>query len=93
MLVLAGEVLPRGGSVAVRPARAGVSGIEVAAEGENVNVTPEMRAALEPAASVDELTSRTIQAYFAARLAGQLGAMLALVEAEPQRALFRAAAG
>jgi histidine phosphotransferase ChpT len=93
MLVLAGEALPRGGSVVVRPLRAGVSGIEVVAEGESINVTPEMRAALEPTAPVDDLTSRTIQAYFAARLAGQLGAMLALVEAEPQRALFRAAAG
>jgi histidine phosphotransferase ChpT len=93
MLVLAGEALPRGGSVVVRPLRAGVSGIEVVAEGESVNVTPEMRAALEAAAPVDQLTSRTIQAYFAARLAGQLGAMLALIEAEPQRALFRAAAG
>ena len=93
MLVLAGEVLPRGGSVVVRPLRAGVSGIEVVAEGESVNVTPEMRAALEPSAAVDQLTSRTIQAYFAARLAGQLGAVLALIEAEPQRALLRAAAG
>src|SRR5260221_5550251 len=93
MLVLAGEGLSRRGSVVVRPVRAGVSGIEVMAEGDNVNVTPEMRAALDAAASVDELTSRTIQAYFAARLASQLGAMLALVEAEPQRALFRAAAG
>ena len=44
MLVLAGEALPRGGSVVVRPLRAGVSGIEVVAEGENVNITPEMRA-------------------------------------------------
>jgi len=93
MLVLAGEALPRGGSVVVRPLRAGISGIEVVAEGDNVNVTPEMRAALEQGAPVEELTSRTIQAYFAARLAGQLGAMLALVEAEPQRAMFRAAAG
>jgi histidine phosphotransferase ChpT len=93
MLVLAGDALPRGGSVVVRPLRAGVSGIEVVAEGESVNITPEMRAALEPAAAVDELTSRTIQAYFAARLASQLGAVLALVEAEPQRALLRAAAG
>jgi histidine phosphotransferase ChpT len=93
MLVLAGEALPRGGSVVVRPLRAGVSGIEVVAEGESVNVTPEMRAALEPAAAVDQLTSRTIQAYFAARVAGQLGAVLALIEAEPHRALLRAAAG
>src|ERR1700720_3602453 len=33
MLVLAGEALPRGGSVAVRPVRAGGSGIEGGAEG------------------------------------------------------------
>jgi histidine phosphotransferase ChpT len=92
MLVLAGEALPRGGSVVVRPVRAGVSGIEVVAEGESINITPEMRAALEPAAPVDQLTSRTIQAYFAARLASQLGAVLALIEAEPRRAMFRAAA-
>ena len=93
MLVLGGEALPRGGSVVVRPLRAGVSGIEVVAEGESVNITPEMRAALDPEAAVDQLTSRTIQAYFSARLAGQLGAVLALIEAEPQRALLRAAAG
>jgi len=93
MLVLGGEALPRGGSVVVRPLRAGASGIEVMAEGESVNITPEMRAALDPTVAVDQLTSRTIQAYFAARLAGQLGAVLALIEAEPQRALLRAAAG
>lgn len=92
MLVLGAEALPRGGSVIVRPLRAGASGIEVVAEGESVNLTPEMRAALDEAMAVDELTSRTIQAYFTARLAGQLGAGLALIEAEPRRALFRAAA-
>jgi hypothetical protein len=76
----------------VRPLRAGASGIEVAAEGEAVNITPEMRAALADGAAVADLTSRTIQGYFTARLAGQLGASLALVEAEPRRAVFRAAA-
>jgi histidine phosphotransferase ChpT len=92
MLVLAGDALPRGGTVLVRPLRAGMSGIEVTAEGEAVNVTPELRAALEPAIAPAELTSRTIQGYFAARLAGQLGASLTLVEATAHRALFRAAA-
>lgn len=93
MLVLAAEALPRGGTVIVRPLRAGASGLEVAAEGESVNLTPEMRAALDPAAPVDQLSSRTIHAYVTARLAGMLGASLALVEAGPKRALFRAAAG
>jgi histidine phosphotransferase ChpT len=93
MLVLAMEALPRGGSVSVRTLREGLSGIEVVAEGDSINVTPEMRAALEESTPVDQLTSRTIHAYFTAQLARQLGAALALTEAEPQRAVFRAAAG
>src|SRR5690242_4479030 len=93
MLVLAAEALPRGGSVAVRTLREGNSGIEVEADGEAINVTPEMRAALERQTPVDELTSRTIQPYFTAVLADQLGARLALVEAGARRALFRAAGG
>jgi histidine phosphotransferase ChpT len=93
MLVLAAEALPRGGTVLVRPLHGGASGIEVAAEGESVNLSPEMRAALDPGATVEQLTSRTVHAYFTARLASQLGAGLALAEAAPQRALFRAAAG
>jgi histidine phosphotransferase ChpT len=93
MLVLAAETLPRGGTLQVRPLRAGASGIEVVAEGEAVNVGPELRSALDPNAAVDQLTSRTIHAYFTARLAQQLGAAVALVEAEPQRVLFRASAG
>jgi histidine phosphotransferase ChpT len=93
MLVLAGEALPRGGTVSVRPLGAGASGIEVAAEGEAVTVSPDIRVALGAAAVVDQLTSRTIQAYFTARLAGQLGAGLTLADMEPRRALLRAAAG
>jgi histidine phosphotransferase ChpT len=93
MLVLGAEALPRGGSVTVRPLREGASGIEVEAQGDVVNLTPEMRGALEKQTPVDELTSRTIQPFFTALLAGQLGARLVLAEVEPQRALFRAAAG
>jgi histidine phosphotransferase ChpT len=93
MLVLAAETLPRGGAVVVRPLSAGASGLEVAAEGESINVSPELRAALDTAAPVDQLTSRTVHAYFTARLAHQLRAAIALVEVEPQRALFRATAG
>ena len=69
MLVLAAEALPRGGTVQVRPLRAGASGIEVTAEGDSVNVSPELRLALDPAVSVEQLSSRTVHAYFTARLA------------------------
>jgi len=92
MLVLAAEALPRGGTVLVRPLRQGASGIEVAAEGDAVNLTSELRAALDPAASVEQLTSRTVHGFFTARLARQLGVSLVIAEARPQRALFRAAA-
>ncbi|HZB93629.1 MAG TPA: histidine phosphotransferase family protein [Stellaceae bacterium] len=93
MLVLAADALPRGGTILVRPLRAGASGIEVTAEGEAVNLGPELRGALDPAAPVDELTSRTVHAYFTQRLAQILGATVAIAEAEPQRAVFRATAG
>ena len=92
MLVLAAEALPRGGTVAVRPLAAAATGVEVAAEGETVNLVAELRAALDPATAVAELTTRSVHAYFTARLARQLGAGVALVEEGPQRVLFRAAA-
>src|SRR5690242_19130569 len=92
MLVLAAEVLPRGGIVAVRVLGAGASGIEVTAEGESINVGAELRAALEPAVGVDQLTSRTVHAYFTRRLAELFGASLVLAEAGGARAIFRAAA-
>jgi histidine phosphotransferase ChpT len=93
MLVLAAEALPRGGAVFVRRLQGGASGIEVTAEGDSINLSPEMRAALDPGATVEQLTSRTVHAFFTARLAAQLGAGLALAEAGSQRAVFRAAAG
>jgi len=92
MLVIAAEVLPRGGTASVRVLGAGASGIDVTAEGESVNIPAELRVALEPAVSVDQLTSRTVHAYFTRRLATQLGANLTLAEASGARAIFRAAA-
>ena len=92
MLVLAAEVLPRGGTVAVRVLGAGTSGIEVAADGEAINIAAELRGALEPGISADQLTSRTVHAFFTRCLAGLLGASLMLAEAGSARVLFRAAA-
>lgn len=92
MLVLAVEALPRGGTVAVRPLAAAAAGVEVTAEGDTVNLVAELRAALDPATAVAELTTRSVHAYFTAHLARQLGAGVALAEEGPQRALFRAAA-
>jgi histidine phosphotransferase ChpT len=93
LVVLAAEALPRGGTVIVRRPDDGATGVEVVAEGESVNVTTELRAAVDPDAAVDQLSPRTIHGYFASRLAGTMGARLWLGEAKPQSVLFRATAG
>jgi histidine phosphotransferase ChpT len=93
IVVMATECLPRGGAIAVRPKRAGVSGVEVIATGDTVNVTPEMRAAVAPNAVVDDLTSRTVQSYFSGRLAERLGAQLAVAQVTPGQAALTAIAG
>jgi histidine phosphotransferase ChpT len=93
LVVLAAEVLPRGGTVIVRPPGNGATGVEVVAEGESINVTPELRAALGPDTAVEQLSPRTIHGYFTSRLAGTMGAALRLGEADPQRLLFCATVG
>lgn len=90
MLVLAADILPRGGNALVRRCE---GGIEVAVEGEAVNLSTETRAALDPATPVEQLSSRTVHAYFTARLASQIGATLTIAETDPARAVIRAAAG
>jgi len=91
MVVLAAEALPRGGEITVRPV--GAAGVEVAASGDSINVAPELRMALDPAIAVAELTSRSVHAYFTARLAADLGSKLRLSEIAPQRAVLHAASG
>ena len=78
-------MLPRGGKVTLSGKD---KSIEAAAEGESVNLTPEMKAALAAGACVASLTARTIHGYFTARYAEQLGAKLSLAEA-PKRATFK----
>jgi histidine phosphotransferase ChpT len=88
MVVLAAEALPRGGTVTVRTMRGGVSGIEVEAAGESVNVTPELRAAIAAETAIDDLTSRTVHGYFTARLAQSTGASLTIDTVTATEALF-----
>ncbi|HXQ51550.1 MAG TPA: histidine phosphotransferase family protein [Stellaceae bacterium] len=87
MLVLAAEFLPRGGTVRVRPLG---TGVEVAAEGDTVNVSAELAAALEAGTSVETLTARSVHAFYTMRLAQQMGARLALAVAGPGRAVLTA---
>jgi histidine phosphotransferase ChpT len=76
MLVLAADALPRGGTVTVASPSPDRPRLQVSGAGAAVNFTPEIRAALSADADVSALTSRTIQAYFTARLAAALGTTL-----------------
>jgi len=84
LMLLAAEVLPRGGTVTL--ARDG-TGVAATAAGETVNLTPEMKAMLAADADVAALTARTVHAYFTARFAECVGAKLTLAEAD-KRATF-----
>lgn len=79
LLILGGEALPRGGRMVLA---AVVGGIELAASGEGAGPSAETREALSLAAPVEALTSRTVGAYFTAKLAETLGWRLT-VAAEP----------
>lgn len=73
MLVLAAEALPRGGTVSVQPLAAPAPGIALTAAGASVNFSDELRAALDAAAPVETLTTRTVHAHLTALLAERLG--------------------
>ncbi|MBX6321247.1 MAG: hypothetical protein IRY94_05415 [Rhodospirillaceae bacterium] len=75
MVMLAAECLPRGGVLRVR---CGGGAVEVAAEGQDPRGGGEIEAALKADCPADALTPRTVQAYFAARLAERLGTRLAV---------------
>ncbi len=89
MLVLAAEVLPRGGTVTVAPTP-GKPGVVVNACGESVNLVPELRAALADNPNIDELTVRGVHAYYTARTAEALGAKLVFAEAKTGTVTFTA---
>jgi histidine phosphotransferase ChpT len=74
MVALAAELLPRGGLVTVRAE----NGLEIAAEGDSLNLTDEQRAAFDGSAALDALTARNVHAFYTNRLASHIGVRLAL---------------
>src|SRR6185312_16335558 len=73
LLIVAGEALPRGGSLAVSPEPEGVA---VTARGAGAGLSTEGGEALALQATADALTSRTVGAYFSGLLAQTLGRRL-----------------
>jgi histidine phosphotransferase ChpT len=88
LAVVAMEMLPRGGRIALRSAGTAGPGLQVEASGEAVLVNRDVVTALSGGASAAELTSRTIHGHVTAKFAEQLGAKAALAESGPSRALF-----
>jgi len=89
MAVLAAEALPRGGLVRIAVGEGG-SGLVVTARGDAINLTDEGAAAIAQTAALGDLTSRTVQGYFAANLAMRLGASLSAA-VEPGQLILCAA--
>lgn len=75
MVMIAAEWLPRGGFARIRFAP---NAIEVTAEGQDPKPIEELAAALQPDCPAVALTPRTVQAFFAARLAERIGGRLAV---------------
>jgi len=89
MVVIAAEILPRGGTLQIAAGEGG-KGIVVNAAGDSVNLTAELRAALADGADIDALTARTVHGYYTARVAESLGARLALAEPGPGKVVLTA---
>lgn len=81
MILCASEMLPRGGSVAVRSdAGAGTLTVRVAASGPSVKVTDALRASLAEGGDGEDFDPRNAQSYLTARLANAVGAGLELIQ-------------
>jgi histidine phosphotransferase ChpT len=88
MMALALEGLPRGGSLTVTMA-AHPGSIMVQADGAGAGLPDGVREAVDATLALENLTARTIQAYFTGRLAAALGRNLA-VASESGRFILQA---
>jgi histidine phosphotransferase ChpT len=76
LMMIGGENLPRGGTLALA---AVPDGLELIGSGEGSGPSPELREALHLATPVEALTARTVGAHFTAKLAESLGWRLTAV--------------
>src|SRR5205085_5747586 len=77
LLAVAAEPLIRGGRLVLE---AKAAGLEVQATGEGARLSPDIRAALSLATPAEELSSRTVGAYFTGLLARRLGCRIVINE-------------
>jgi len=74
LIVLAEELLPYGGNIALGPAHE--DGCMFTITGRSAQLTPPLHAALENVTPVEELTPRSVQAYITGRFAAHFGVKL-----------------
>lgn len=87
LTLCASECLPRGGRVAVRFVdQDGALAMRVVASGVSIKVTDEVRHGLSGRGDIDDLDPRSVQPYFAGRLAEAMGASLNLTQPSPEMA-------
>ncbi|MGO1117899.1 histidine phosphotransferase family protein [Rhodovibrionaceae bacterium A322] len=84
MISLASESLPRGGSLVVRMQQL-ETGFEVTATaiGREVGLREETLSGLEPSVAVEDLTPRSVHAYFLRQLVKRMGGDFSLITSEP----------
>lgn len=81
MVLLGLEALPRGGCLSVRFADlADGIGVAMTANGERAGLREDVRRSLESDVSAEDLSARTVQGYFAARLAWRMAAELEVTQ-------------
>lgn len=74
MLMLAVDCLPRGGEISASFAQMPEGlGVALMCDGKNAEIRDDIQHVLLPQASCDSLSARTVQAFFFARLAEDLG--------------------
>ncbi|CCQ74082.1 histidine phosphotransferase family protein [Magnetospira sp. QH-2] len=81
MIQLAADCLPAGGRVSVQFGflEEGL-GVAISAHGKNARVRDDMTLAMSAAATLDDLTARNVQGYFAQRLAEELDVSLEVAD-------------
>ncbi len=86
LIILAEEVLPYGGAVTLRGATEGmVEGCRFEIVGRGAQLTPQLQAALDGSAPIEELTPRSIQSYITGKFAAHFNLKLKFDQSNPDR--------
>lgn len=84
LILAAGDMLPRGGAIAVRTSLGGEFAATVTASGAGARLTPELETGFDPEAPAEKLTTRSIQAHFTALLCRRKRAALRVTPGSDQ---------